>query len=135
MADEEDEDTSGSILNDTKKALGLAASYSAFDPDLIMHINSTLTILWDLGIGPEEVVVITGPDDNWSLLDLTPEQLSMVKSWLYLKVRIVFDPPTMGFLVDSLKAQIEEQTYRLRDRREATIPRITESEVDPEWCP
>lgn len=112
---------SDSILNDVKKALGLDEAYTPFDPEIIMFINSALTVLNDLGVGPDEVLVIEDVDNKWDELSLSNNQLSMVKSYLYLKVRQVFDPPTMGFHIDALKSQIEEQEYRLRERREATI--------------
>lgn len=122
-----------SILDDVKKVLGIESTYTAFDTDVIIHINSALTVLNDLGIGPDEVPVITGSGNTWAELGLPNNQLSMVKSWLYLKVRMAFDPPTMGFHIDAFNKQIEEQEYRLKERREALIPIPTPvSEVDNE---
>lgn len=112
---------SDSILNDVKQALGLDPNYTPFDPEIIMNINSVLTVVNDLGLGPDEVVVIEGADDGWALLNLPNNQLSMVKTYVYMKVRLAFDPPTMGFHIDALKSQIEQQEWRLRERQEATI--------------
>jgi hypothetical protein len=113
---------SESILTDVKKALGLSSDYDAFDPDIIMHINSILTILNDLGVGPDSVLVIEGAENTWTELGLPDNQLSTVKVYLYLKVRLAFDPPTMGFHIDALNKQIEEHEYRLKERREALVP-------------
>lgn len=113
---------SDSILNDVKKVLGLDSGYTPFDIDVIIHINSALTVLNDLGVGPTDVLVITGAENLWSELGLENNQLSMVKSYLYLKTRVVFDPPAFGFHLDALNKQIEEQEYRLKERSEALIP-------------
>jgi hypothetical protein len=112
---------SDSIFNDIKTGLGLAPDYTAFDSEIMMHSNSALTILCDLGVGPEDGFVIEGAENTWSELGLPNKQLSMVKTYLIQKVRLAFDPPTMGFHIDALKGQIQEQEYRLRERREATI--------------
>lgn len=123
---------SESILNDTKKILGMDSNYTIFDLDIITHINSALTVLNDLGIGPDDVLVISDAGNSWDELDIPDNQLSMVKSYLYLKVRLWFDPPAMSFHIEALNRQIEEQEYRLKERREVLIP-VVEREVSHGW--
>lgn len=120
-----------SILNDLKKLLGVDQHYTAFDSDIIIHANSAFTVLNDLGVGPDSSFVVKDVE-TWEELELPDDQLGMVKSYIFMKVRLAFDPPTMGFLLDALSKQIEEQEWRLKERRESLIPR-TESEVWHEW--
>lgn len=124
-----------SILNDIKSLLGLPSDYTPFDAELILQINSVFTVVWDLGVGPTDIVAITDSSNEWSELGLPVNQLNMVKTFVHLKVKLAFDPPTMGFHLDALKGQIQEQEWRLRERREALIPvPEVESEVSDEWC-
>lgn len=126
---------SDSILTSTKKVLGIEENYTAFDPDIIMHINSALTVLHDLGVGPEDALAITDHAASWGDLDAPDNQLGTIKTYLYLKVRLGFDPPATSFHIEALNKQIEEHEYRLKERREALIP-IPEpvvEEVYVEW--
>lgn len=111
-----------SILTDTKKILGLKEDYVAFDLDIITHINSALAVLNQLGIGPDEAVVIQDENATWSVLNLPANQLSLVKSYLYLKVRMSFDPPATSFLIDAMKNVLTEQETRLSYLRETSLP-------------
>lgn len=110
----------GSILNDTKKALGLDAEYKAFDPDVMMHINSVFTILQQLGIGPDEGFMIEDETPTWDIFLATDKRLNSVKSYMYLRVRLLFDPPQMSFHVKALQDQIQEFEWRLNVQREST---------------
>lgn len=106
-----------SILNSVKKKLGIQEDYTHFDEDIIMDINSTFMILNQLGVGPDEPFVVTDEDDLWEdFIDGT--NLEAVKSYTYMKVRLMFDPPTSGFLVDSLNKQIAEFEWRLNVQAE-----------------
>lgn len=116
-----------SILNSIKKNLGLSDSYTAFDQDIIMYINSTFGSLNQLGIGPEDSFSIEDSTAEWETLDLPTNQLGMVQTYIYLKVKILFDPPTSSFLLEALKQQIEEHEVRLHYAREATIDHSPES--------
>lgn len=101
-----------SILTSTKKALGIGESYLAFDPDVIMHINSVLAILHQLGIGPDEGYQIDGDSQTWSDFFGDDPRLNFIKSYVYLKVRLLFDPPT-GTVLESFNRQISELEWRI----------------------
>lgn len=102
-----------SILTSIKKLLGIDEEYDAFDPDIIIHINSTFATLNQLGIGPENGFRIEGEDATW--FDYTENNLLIenVKTYIYLKVRLVFDPPTSGSLIEAIKTEIKELEWRL----------------------
>jgi hypothetical protein len=111
-----------SILDDTKKPLGLQESDTSFDPDVTMHINSTLGIISQLGLGPDPMIFVEDATRTWDELSLTPIQLNLCKSYMYLRVRMLFDPPTLSFLLDAMKEQITELEHRLSEEREKAIP-------------
>lgn len=101
-----------SILTSIKKLLGITAEYTDFDADIIMHINSVFSILKQLGVGPKEGFSITGDSETWA--DFLPSQnIDMVKSYIYLKVRLMFDPPINSSLIESINRQIAELEWRL----------------------
>lgn len=108
----------GSILNDVKKTLGLSDDYTAFDRDVILHINTVLGILVQLGIGPEEGFAIEDETTYWS--DFLGEDLNYngVKSYVYLRVRLLFDPPATSFHQTAMNEQIRELEWRLNVHRE-----------------
>ncbi|MBQ8829125.1 MAG: hypothetical protein IJ022_03425 [Burkholderiaceae bacterium] len=101
-----------SILDSVKKALGIHAEYTNFDPDIIMHINTVFGILNQLNIGPPEGFMI---EDNSMVWDeyITSLNLTMVKTYIYLKVRLMFDPPTSSALIESINGMISELEWRL----------------------
>lgn len=103
----------GSILSDIKKLLGIDDSYTNFDQDIILHINSVFLILNQLGVGPEKPYSIEDESDNWSDFTDDYENLQAIKSYIYLKVRLMFDPPTVGGHIDALKELIREYECRL----------------------
>lgn len=101
-----------SILNDVKHVLGVPAHVSAFDNDLVMHINSVFTILTQLNVGPAGGYEITGDANQWS--EFTSDvKLNAVKSYVFLRVRLMFDPPNSGFVLSSMTEQIKELEFRL----------------------
>lgn len=104
-----------SILNTIKKALGLDPSYDVFDTDIVMHINSTFATLNQLGVGPEEGFSIEDDSATWQdFLGLVEtNKLLSVKSYMYLKVRLLFDPPTTSFAIEAMKKNAEEYEWRL----------------------
>ena len=110
-----------SILTSTKKALGLAGDYTAFDHDIIVYINSALTSLNQLGVGPTTVFSIEDSVAVWADLGVAESELGIVKTYLYLKVRMLFDPPTTSFLLDAIGKQITEHEWRLSNFRESNI--------------
>lgn len=108
-----------SILNSTKKALGLSADYDVFDPDLIMHINGVFSTLNQIGVGPSNGFMISDEYDDWSTFSVSPVMLNMVKPYIYLRVRMLFDPPGTSFLMNSFEQQIKESEWRLREFAES----------------
>lgn len=105
---------SESILQSIKKLLGIEPDYTYFDQDLIIHINSVLSILSQIGFGPEEGFFITGETETWDdLFDESNPQMQLAKSYIYLKVRLMFDPPLNSTVINSINAQIAELEWRL----------------------
>lgn len=102
-----------SILNSTKKALGLDAGYDAFDPDIIMHINSVFSTLQQLGVGPEDAFAIEDESSTWDSFIGSNKNINSVKSYMYLRVRLLFDPPATSFAIAAFEKQIKEVEWRL----------------------
>ncbi len=115
-----------SILTSTKKTLGVSANYTAFDLDIITHINSALSTLNQLGVGPIGGFMIEDSSSDWSDLDIPQNQLSMARSYVFLKVRMLFDPPATSFHIEAMEKQIQEYEFRLNLFRESAL----ETEVD-----
>jgi hypothetical protein len=115
-----------SILKSTKKILGLEADYLAFDPDVITHINAAFSILDQLGVGPEGGFYIQHDAAVWADFVVPPNQLNLVKTYVYLKVRVLFDPPGTSFLLQSAQDQIREYEWRLNVFREVLLPPVEE---------
>lgn len=111
-----------SILKSTKKILGIVDDYTAFDLDVITHINSTFAIISQLGIGPPLGLLIEDSTSTWSDLDIPQDQLTMIRTYVFLRVRMLFDPPTTSFLIEATNKQIEEYETRLSYLREDLIP-------------
>jgi len=109
---------SDSILTSTKKVLGIEELYTAFDVDILMHINSVFSTLHQLGIGPVDGFFIEDATPTWTTFLGTDPRLNSVKTYVYLKVRILFDPPGTSYLIDSLRNQAEELEWRLNVVRE-----------------
>lgn len=107
-----------SILDSTKKVLGVPADYDAFDVDIIMHINSVLATLQQLGVGPAEGFMIEGKEETWEEYLQGNINLNPVKTYVYLRVRLLFDPPTTSYLINALEKQKEELEWRLNVKRE-----------------
>jgi hypothetical protein len=102
-----------SILTSIKKLLGITEEYDDFDADVIMHINSVFMILRQLGIGPENGFSISDDSAIWA--DFIPDEsmFEAIKSYVYLRVRILFDPPTSSAVMESMNRQINEFEWRL----------------------
>ena len=103
-----------SILTSIKKLLGIAEEYTQFDNDIIMHINSVFMTLTQLGVGPSEGFSIEDDSAYWS--DFIPDlnKLQAVKTYIYLKVRLVFDPTSLGSAtLAAYERQIQELEWRL----------------------
>lgn len=114
-----------SILDSTKKILGFVADNTAFDVDVIMHINTVFSDLEQLGIGPAEGFAIEDATPTWEDYLGTDLRLNNIKSYTYLRVRMLVDPPATSYLLNAMKDQIRELEWRINVRREDT------SWVDP----
>lgn len=107
-----------SILKSIKKILGLPPSHTEFDIDVVMHINSVFSTLTELGIGPIEGFSIDGEAEVWDDYLADDARLNNVRTYVYLRVRMLFDPPTTGYHVEAVKEQIKELEWRLNVIRE-----------------
>jgi hypothetical protein len=121
-----------SILTSTKKILGIASSYTAFDQDILTHINATFSTLAQLGVGPVGGYHITDATPVWADYTLqNTAMLHMVKTYIYLKVRYLFDPPSAPYAVTAMKEQISEMEWRLNEFREEITPWVTTKPTSP----
>lgn len=102
-----------SILTSIKKLLGIAEEYTQFDEDIIMHINTVFLNLTQLGVGPEEGFMIEDDVDDWEDFIEDSTQLQAVKSYMYLKVKLLFDPPLSSSVIESMNRMIAELEWRL----------------------
>lgn len=102
-----------SILTSIKKMLGIDESYDHFDMDIIMHINSALFALTQIGVGPSGGFSITDDTQTWDNFIPTNQRIDAVKSYVYAKVRLIFDPPSNSSLIKLLESQIAEYEWRL----------------------
>lgn len=111
-----------SILTTTKKILGLDEAYTAFDLDVTTHINAAFSTLSQLGVGPEEGFFIEDDTEDWDDFDVPANQLHLAKAYVYLKVRMLFDPPGTSFLITAMESQLAELVWRLNMLREVILP-------------
>lgn len=102
-----------SILTSIKKLLGIDESYTHFDTDIIIHINSVFLNLTQIGVGPKEGFLITDKQDLWEDFISESPKLQAVKSYMYLKVRLLFDPPQNSSMVEAMNRQASELEWRL----------------------
>lgn len=108
-----------SILVTVKKMLGLEDDYTPFDMDIILHINSALMSLTQLGVGPKEGFTIVDAEKKWSDFVTNEVKLGAVKTYVYLKVKMIFDPPSNSYVMDAMKQQAEEIGWRLNVQAES----------------
>lgn len=112
-----------SILTSVKKMLGIEEDYTHFDPDIIMHINSAFNILQQLGVGPVEGFRITDKGQSWGDFETDAKRIQMMKTYVYMRVRTIFDPPSTSTVMEAFKETIHEMEWRLNvavDPKEAT---------------
>ena len=102
-----------SILTSIKKLLGIAEEDTSFDQDIIMHINTVFAILAQLGVGPTNGFSIEDDGAIWSDYLGNSTNLELVKSYIYMKVRSMFDPPTSSILADAMNKNISELEWRI----------------------
>lgn len=107
-----------SILTSIKKLMGIPEDYAHYDADIIMHINSVFMILNQLGVGPSDGFSITDKTSVWSDFISDNKNLEAVKSYMYMKVRLLFDPPLISSVMDSMNRIISELEWRLNSEAE-----------------
>jgi len=118
-----------SILNTIKKMLGIDPEYDQFDSEIVVNINSVFLTLKQLGVGPATTFSITDVEQKWTDFVETTD-LEAVKMYIYLKVRLGFDPPSSSFVQTSMENQIKELEFRLNVECDTPIPEvIVEEEV------
>ena len=102
-----------SILDSTKKELGMDPEYRYYDPDIVLHINSILAILTQAGVGPEDGFRITDEKTTWTEFIGEANYLNFVKSFVSLRVKLLFDPPSNSSLIKAIETQAEEFLWRI----------------------
>lgn len=110
-----------SILTSIKKLLGIDEAYDHFDPEIIMHINTALMELTQMGVGPPEGFRIESESSTWSeFISEDDLRFEGVKTYIYLSVRLVFDPPSQSAVIDSIKQTMSRLEWRLNIAAEST---------------
>lgn len=107
-----------SIFISTKDVLDIASDDPSFDSKVLSFINGALSDLVDFGIGPPEGFAIEGDGEEWGDLLGDYPDLNRVKTWLYLKVMLLWDPPQTSFLIDMRQKQIDAIEWRLMDKED-----------------
>ena len=103
-----------SILTSIKKLLGITEEYEHFDADIIMHINAAFMTLSQLGVGPSDGFRITSKSNQWDeFIPSDNKNFESVKSYIYLKVKLLFDPPSSSAVMESTNRMINEFEWRL----------------------
>jgi hypothetical protein len=104
----------GSILTSVKKMLGIAEEYEHFDADIVIHINSVLSILTQIGVGPPEGFSVTDKNPVWD--DFIPgnPKLALIKSYVHLKVKLLFDPPLSSAVMEAMNRAVSEFEWRIQ---------------------
>lgn len=111
-----------SILATIKKLLGIDAEYKAFDVDITNHINAALFTLGQLGVGPVTGFYINDDTQIWRDLGIQPNKYSAVQSYVYLKTRLLFDPPASGTIAATFNEEIKQLEWRLNVQAETSTP-------------
>ena len=108
-----------SILTSIKKLIGLTEEYKVYDPDIIIHLNSTFMILRQLGVGPEDGFIIEDENSFWT--DFIPADNKLfegVKTYVYARARLIFDPPQSSIVKECLEKTVAEFEWRLKEEAE-----------------
>ena len=118
-----------SILTSVKKMLGFAEDYTAFDDDILININSVFSTLTQLGIGPSDGFMIEDATPTWDdyiTAGVPDNELNSVRTYVFLKLRLLFDPPSSSYFIASMEKQIAEFEWRLNVSREYALYPIQE---------
>lgn len=109
-----------SILKDIKSTLALPDDYDAFDKEVILFVNSAISDLHQIGIGPDAGFRVVSDEETWEQFIGNDPRLDSVKTYLFLKAKLLFDPSDKSHVVEMMKEQIREHEWRLNVRREET---------------
>lgn len=126
------EEKGDSILTSIKKLLGIDEEYEHFDKDIVIHINSAFMILTQLGVGPKEGFKIHSKEETWEQYEGI-DDLQGVIDYVYMKTRIIFDPPANSFTVASLEREIKEMEWRLNVKAEEGDANAGKKRTSPLW--
>lgn len=102
-----------SVLTSIKKLLGINEEYDQFDQDLIIHINAVLMVLTQIGVGPSNGMIINDSSTTWNDILSDTSNIEAVKTYVYLKVKMIFDPPSSSSVADAMNRSINEYEWRL----------------------
>lgn len=102
-----------SILDTIKKLLGMTPGYTAYDEDVIVAINTVFNTLYQLGVGPENPFSIEDKNTTWDMYTEDRKTIEMVKTYIFLKVKLIFDPPLNSSVLESYKQMASEYEWRL----------------------
>lgn len=102
-----------SVLTSIKKLLGITEEYDQFDQDLIIHINAVLMVLTQIGVGPSTGMIINDSSTTWNDILSDTSNIEAVKTYVYLKVKMIFDPPSSSSVADAMNRSINEYEWRL----------------------
>lgn len=119
-----------SILTSIKALLGIGEDYTQFDTELVLLINGAISKLIQVGVGPDEGFTISGVTETWDELFDNAKNVEMAKTYIYLDVRVLFDPPSNSFVVDAFNKEKDELASRLTWQWDANHPREKEAKED-----
>ena len=124
-----------SILKTIKQMLGPNLDDTQFDNDLIIHINSVFGILKQIGVGPVNGFFITGVDEQWSdfIPDASEINLKMYQDYIYLKVKMLFDPPINSSHINAINEKIKEFEWRLNSEFDTYMPTVSTTTTEEEY--
>lgn len=121
-----------SILTSIKKLLGITEEYTHFDADIVMHINTVLMDLTNLGVGPSKGFIIEDGSSYWTDFVSDPKALQAIKSYMHLRVKLLFDPPAASYLIESMQRQIEKFEWLINVAAENSKSGIVDDNVSEE---
>lgn len=110
-----------SILTSIKKLLGITEEDTSFDTDIVIHINSVFSELTQIGFGPKEGYFITGKENLWNEIVPDKKTLEMVKTYIYLKVKMIFDPPLNSSTLETYKQEAQRYEWRINSEVETKL--------------
>jgi hypothetical protein len=109
--------------------LGVSVEDSAFNTDILVAINSAIMFLHQIGVGPTTPILIADHNTEWDALTTDPAIQAMAKNYIYLSVKLSFDPPGTSFAIESFKKLIDEHYWRIQVVADPYIPPVVPPEV------